>query len=204
MDIVRRLKRAYPQAAIALDFTDPLELLVATILSAQCTDARVNIVTRDLFRRYRTAADYAKARQSVLEKEIRSTGFFRNKAKHIIAAAKMIVREHQGKVPETMDQLLALPGVARKTANIVLYNAFGRNEGIAVDTHVKRLSRRLGLTKNENPNKIEKDLMEQVPRKDWGELNHLLTTHGRRVCQARKPRCPECPLARLCPSRVKS
>ena len=194
------LKKTYPCATTALTHADPLQLLVSTILSAQCTDERVNIVTKDLFRKYKKVADYAKAKQNVFEKEIRSTGFYRNKAKNIIASAKRIGEKHKGKVPADMEELTGLPGVARKTANIVLFHAYGKNEGVAVDTHVKRLSERLGLSKNADPAKIEQDLMELFPKKEWGHITNVLISHGRAVCQAKKPACPHCPVNELCPS----
>jgi endonuclease-3 len=199
-EIIRRLKKAYPDAHCALNHSNAFELLIATILSAQCTDERVNIVTADLFRKYRSPSDFSNADLSELEKDIHSTGFFRNKAKNIQGASRRIIDEFGGKVPETMDELLSLPGVARKTANVVLGNAFGIASGIVVDTHVSRLSQRLGLTKNEPPEKIEKDLIALVPKKHWIMFPHWLITHGRRVCQARKPRCRECVLANICPS----
>ena len=198
--ILAILKREYPQAATRLVHADALQLLVATMLAAQCTDDRVNIVTRDLFRKYRAAADFAAAQQATLEVEIRTTGFFRNKAKNIRGAADKIVKDFASKVPDTMEGLLTLPGVARKTANIVLGNAFGKNEGIAVDTHVARLAGRLGLSRHKDPVKIERDLMPLVPRADWTVVNHLLIFHGRAICQARKPNCPACKLNKLCPS----
>ena len=196
------LKKHY-RGVIALKFQNPLELLVATILSAQCTDKRVNIVTETLFKKYSSAKDYAKANQTVFENDIHSTGFYRNKTKNIIATAKLIEEHHNGKVPNTMKYLLTLPGVARKTANIILWNAFGKNEGIPVDTHVIRLSNRLGLTKHKDPVKIEKDLMPLIPKKDWGAFNLRLVEHGREICQARKPKCHICPVAHICPSRDK-
>lgn len=199
-DIISRLRKEYPGAKMALRSSNPLETLVATILSAQCTDERVNIVTKDLFKKYRTAGDYAKANQSRLEKDIRSTGFFRNKAKNIIKSAQMIVKDFSGKVPDTMEEILTLPGVARKTANIVLGNSYGVVEGIAVDTHVRRLSALLGLTKNDNPEKIEQDLMKIVEKKDWFNFPYLLQAHGRKVCIARRPKCMECVLKGICPS----
>lgn len=199
-EIIKRLKKAYPTAHCALNHSNAFELLIATILSAQCTDERVNIVTADLFRKYRSPNDFVNADLSELEKDIHSTGFFRNKAKNIQGASRRIIDEFGGKVSETMDDLLSLPGVARKTANVVLGNAFGIASGVVVDTHVGRLSQRLGLTKNENPAKIEKDLMELVPKKHWIMFPHWLIFHGRRVCQARKPRCRECVLANICPS----
>ncbi len=200
--IIRALKKQFPGATTALRHRDPLELLVATILSAQCTDKRVNIVTKDLFRKYKTVRDYAEASQEVLQEEIRSTGFFRNKTKNIRAAARKIVDNFGGSVPDDMDKLLSLPGVARKTANVVLGTAFGRNEGIVVDTHVTRLSQRLRLTghKNNQGDRIEKDLMQLVPRADWTVFGHMLILHGRSACTARKPNCAECPISKLCPS----
>lgn len=198
--IYKILEKEYPEATTALTHKDVLQLLVATILSAQCTDARVNMVTRDLFKKYKKAEDYAKASPEEFEKEIRSTGFYKNKAKNIIATGKMISGEFKGEVPETMEELTRLPGVARKTSNIVLFHAFGKNEGIAVDTHVRRVSGRLGLTKNTDPVKIEPDLMALFDRKRWGYLTNILIYHGRKVCNARKPLCPECPVKEMCPS----
>jgi endonuclease-3 len=202
-DIIKVLRRRYPQSRTALYYQTPFEILVATILAAQCTDERVNKVTPDLFRKYPDAAAFAAADPSILQGEIRSTGFFRNKAKNIIGAAQTMVRNFGGEVPSTMDELLTLPGVARKTANIVLSSGFGKAEGIAVDTHVRRLSGRLGLSRELVPEKIERDLLAVVPRRDWLDFNYMLVNHGRRVCPARKPRCPECGLAALCPSAVK-
>jgi endonuclease-3 len=199
-EITRRLRREYPDAAIALNFETPLELLVATILSAQSTDRQINKITADLFRKYRQPGDYARAKQDELEVDIRSSGFFRNKAKNIIAAARKIEADFGGEVPSTMEALVTLPGVARKTANIVLYHAFGKTEGIAVDTHVKRLAGRLGLSAEKDPVKIERDLMKLLPRRLWGPLNYLLIEHGRRICRARKPRCGECVLKSECPA----
>jgi endonuclease III len=201
-EIIRLLKREYPDARCSLNHSNPLELLVATILSAQCTDERVNIVTTELFRKYRRAEDYYGVAQTELEQDIRSTGFFRNKAKAIQGACRLIAEEHQGRVPENLDELLALPGVARKTANVVLGNAFGITSGIVVDTHVARLSERLGLTRHSQAEKIERDLMELVPRKDWIDFSHLLIAHGRKVCKARTPLCADCVLERLCPSSL--
>ena len=198
--IIARLKREYPDATCALQHSNALELLVATILSAQCTDARVNMVTPHLFAKYRTAADYAAADPQVLEKEIQSTGFFRNKTKSIIGMAQALVERHGGEVPETMEELTALPGVGRKTANVILGTWFRKNEGIVVDTHVHRLSRLLELTKQDDPVKIEQDLMVLVPREDWTWFSHTLIQHGRGVCIARRPRCADCVLNRLCPS----
>jgi len=199
-EIIQLLRKAYPRSRTALYHETPLQILVATILSAQCTDERVNKITPALFRKYPTAEAFAAADPKVLQAEVRSTGFFRNKTKSIIGAAKTIVRDFRGEVPSTMEELLTLPGVARKTANIVLSSGFGKAEGIAVDTHVKRLSGRLDLSREVDPVKIEKDLMAAVPGKDWLDFNSLLVNHGRRVCQARKPLCPECVLVGLCPS----
>jgi endonuclease-3 len=199
-EIIAALYKAYPRSRTALRFESPLQILVATILSAQCTDERVNQVTPSLFRKYRTPRDFASADQKILEGEIRSTGFFRNKAKSIIGASRKIVEDFDGAVPDNMEDLLTLPGVARKTANIVLSSAFKKAEGIAVDTHVKRLSQRLGLSKENVPDKIEQDLMAIVPKKDWIDFNYMLVLHGRAICPARKPRCPECQLRHLCPS----
>jgi len=198
--LITLLKKEYPNAKIALNYKTPLDLLVATVLSAQCTDKRVNIVTEPLFKKYKTAKDYAKASQKTFESEIRSTGFFRNKAKNIIAAAKMIVKDSAGKVPGTMEDLLKLPGVARKTATVILFNAFHKIEGITVDTHVIRLSQRLGLSKNTDPVKIEQDLMKIIPKKLWGKFAYWLIQHGRNVCIAKKPLCPQCVLKKICPS----
>lgn len=198
--IIALLEKEYPDAKIALNHSNPLELLVATILSAQCTDERVNAVTKSLFKKYRRAEDYAKADLKELEREIRPTGFYRNKAKNIRACGKMLVEEFGSQVPKTMKEILELPGVARKTANVVLSNAYGIVEGIAVDTHVRRLAQRLGLTKNDDPVKIEQDLMNLVPRDKWMRFTDLLIFHGRRICTARKPKCEECVLNKLCPS----
>ena len=198
--IVSRLKREYPDAHCELDYRTPFELLVATILSAQCTDARVNLVTPALFARYPTPAALAAARQDDVEALIRSTGFFRNKARSLIGMAQAIGAGHAGSVPSTMAELQVLPGVGRKTANVILGNAYGKNEGITVDTHVARLATLLGLTRQSTPEKIEQDLMALVPRKDWTLISHLLIWHGRRVCIARRPRCEVCVLNRVCPS----
>ena len=198
--LVEAFPEIYPGAHCELDFKNPLQLLIATILSAQCTDKRVNMVTPALFKKYRTAADYAKAAPAELENAIKSTGFFRNKAKSIRAATSMIAEKFRGRVPETMDELRELPGVGRKTANVVLGNAFGKNEGIVVDTHVARLSQRLGLTKQTDPEKIERDSMKLVPREHWTNWSHWLIWHGRRRCFARKPNCSQCEIFRLCPS----
>ena len=198
--IIDKLKAQYPAAQCALEHQDPLELLVATILSAQCTDARVNMVTRQLFTKYRSAEDYANANPDTFEQEIKSTGFFRNKTRSIIGMAQALVERHDGQVPATMDELTALPGVGRKTANVVLGNAFGIDEGIVVDTHVKRIANRLKLTNRADPEKIERDLMKLVPRKDWTVFSHLLIHHGRQLCPARSPKCEICPVNPLCPT----
>jgi endonuclease III len=198
--IITRLKREFPDAACALDHANPLELLVATILSAQSTDARVNIVTPALFAKYTSAADYAAADPAVLQGEIHSTGFFRNKTKSILGMAQALEERHRGQVPDTMEALVALPGVGRKTANVVLGNAFGKNEGVVVDTHVGRISGLLKLTTQTDPVKIERDLMELVPRKDWTIFSHLLILHGRKTCIARRPKCESCRINDLCPS----
>jgi endonuclease-3 len=199
-EIVRRLREVHPDARCALDHTNPLELLVATILSAQCTDERVNQVTPALFEKYPTAAAFASADRAELEEAIRPTGFFRQKARYIQEACEIIAHEYDGEVPANMESLLELPGVARKTANVVLGVAFEIADGIVVDTHVKRLAQRLALTGETNPNKIERDLMALVPSEEWIDFAHLLIFHGRRVCQARKPDCPNCVLSDLCPS----
>jgi endonuclease III len=199
-EIIKRLRNAYPDAHCALVHTNPFELLIATILSAQCTDARVNIVTADLFRKYRRPEDFLAVPQTELENDIRTTGFFRNKARNIQAACARIVEEFGGEVPQTMDELLMLGGVARKTANVVLGNAFGIAAGVVVDTHVSRLSQRLGLTKNETPEKIERDLQVLVPKKHWVMFPHWMIFHGRQICHARKPKCGECFLLDQCPA----
>ncbi len=199
-EILTRLKRAYPDARCALDHGSAYELLVATILSAQCTDVRVNMVTPGLFARYPDAARLARARQTDLEPIIQSTGFFRNKARNLIAMAQAVVADHGGEIPRTMAQLHALPGVGRKTANVVLGNAFGINEGVTVDTHVTRLAGLLKLTRHTDPVKIERDLMELIPRDDWTLVSHLLILHGRQVCIARRPRCDACVIRARCPS----
>lgn len=199
-EIIRLLRRHYPQARTALDYRTPFEILVATILAAQCTDERVNKVTPGLFRKYTSPADFARADSIELEKDVRSTGFFRNKARNIVGASRMIVDEFGGTVPDSMEKLVTLPGVARKTANIVLSAGFGKAEGIAVDTHARRLSQRLGLSRETDPVKIERDLLAIIPKKDWLDFNYLLVDHGRAVCQARKPKCPECFLRTICPS----
>ncbi|MGA9995411.1 MAG: endonuclease III [Pyrinomonadaceae bacterium] len=200
--IIKLLKRAYPDAKCSLNHTSPLELLIATILSAQCTDERVNLVTADLFRKYDSAADYLRVPQTELEQDIRSTGFYRNKARAIQGACRIISEAHGGRVPDNLEELLALPGVARKTANVVLGNAFNITSGIVVDTHVQRLSERLALTAEKQPEKIERDLMLLVPRKDWILFSHLLIAHGRAVCKARTPLCDECIVESLCPSSL--
>ncbi len=198
--IIEILCQTYPNSRSALKFKTPLQILVATILAAQCTDERVNKITPFLFNKYKTVLGFAKAKQSVLEKEIYSTGFYRHKAKNIIAAAKKIVTEFSGKVPDNMHELISLPGVARKTANIVLSSVFKKAQGIAVDTHVRRLSQRLGFSKQDNPEKIEQDLMNMVPKKYWLIFNYLLVDHGRAICQARRPECPACAIKQFCPS----
>jgi len=198
--VLERLKAEYPDAHCELDYRTPFELLVATILSAQCTDARVNMVTPVLFARFPTAQALGEADPAVVEEIIRSTGFFRNKTKSLLGMAKGLVERHGGQVPGDMEALRVLPGVGRKTANVVLGNAFGRNEGVTVDTHVTRLARLLGLTKETDPIRIEQDLMKLIPREDWTLISHLLIWHGRRVCIARRPKCQVCVLQKLCPS----
>ena len=202
--IIELLEKEYSHAKTALNYTNPLEILVATILSAQCTDKRVNIVTKTLFKKYKTATDYANADLAELEENIRSTGFYRNKANNIKKSGRILVEKYDSQVPCTMEELIELPGVARKTANIVLSNAYGVIVGIAVDTHVRRLSKRLGLTENTNPNKIETDIMAIVPKAYWKRINNLLIDHGRNVCMARKPKCSPCVLNKLCPSAFKA
>lgn len=197
--ILTRLNDAYP-ARIELEYESPLELAVATILSAQCTDQRVNEVTRDLFRKYRTAEDYANADPEEFQEEIRSTGFFRNKTKSILGFAEELIEKHDGQVPDSMDELVELPGIGRKTANVILGSGFGMNEGIVVDTHVKRVSQRLELTAESNPEKIERDLMELIPRAEWTDFGLRMIQHGRYTCSARRPECDGCPLEDLCPS----
>jgi endonuclease-3 len=199
-DVIARLKREYPDADTELNWRNPLELLIATMLSAQTTDVRVNMVTETLFDKYRTAADYAGADPAELEEEIRPTGFFRNKARALQGMARALLERHGGEVPRTMDELVALPGVGRKTANVVLGNAFGVDEGVVVDTHVRRVSTRLGLTEETDPEKIEGDLLQLVPEGERALFSHLLIFHGRRVCKARKPDCPGCVLNDVCPS----
>jgi endonuclease III len=200
LEVIKRLKREYPDLKTALNFSSPFELLVATVLSAQTTDVLVNKVTRDLFRKYRSLKDYTAAPPEVFQKDIGSVNFYKTKAKNIQACAGIIQEKFNSKVPKTMDELISLPGVARKTANIILSNAFGINEGIAVDTHVKRVSYRLGLTKNDDPVKIEQDLMVLTPEGEWKDMSHLLIFHGRKICQAKKPNHNECVLRDICPS----
>ena len=198
--IVDLLQGEYPDAKVTLNYTSPLELLVATILAAQCTDERVNVVTKTLFKKYRKAEDYANADLEELQKEVRSTGFYRNKARNIKKCCQILVEKFNSELPKTMEEMVKLPGVARKTANIVLSNAYGVIEGIAVDTHVRRIAKRLGLTEQENPDKIEKDLMDLVSRDKWMRLTDLLVFHGRRNCMAKKPKCAVCILNKICPS----
>ncbi len=200
LKIIELLEKEHPDAKIALNYTNSLELLVATILSAQCTDKRVNIVTKSLFKKYREARDYANANLEELQEDIRPTGFYRNKAKNLKKCCRILVEKYNSKIPKTMEEMLELPGVARKTANIVLSNAYGVIEGIAVDTHVGRVAERLGLTEQKDPNKIEKDLMKIVPKTHWMRITDLLIFHGRRICVARKPKCEKCVLNKLCPS----
>ncbi len=201
--ILRGLDNAYPHARIALNYSSPLELLVATILSAQCTDERVNIVTRELFRKYASAEAYANARREELENDIRSTGFYRNKAKSIQGACRLILEKFGGRVPGSMEELLELPGVARKTANVVLGAAYGKAEGIVVDTHVHRVSRRLELTREDDPEKIERDLMKLIPPNRWIAFSHQMILHGRQTCKARNPSCPTCCVENICHSKDK-
>jgi endonuclease-3 len=203
LKIIELLEKEHPDAKITLKFSNPLELLVATMLSAQCTDNRVNIVTESLFKKYKKAEDYANAEVKFLEEDIRSTGFFRNKAKNIKKCCHLLVEKYDSQVPMKMESMLELPGVARKTANIVLLNAYGVVEGIAVDTHVRRLAQRLGLSENKNPDKIERDLMNVIPEDLWKKIADLLIYHGRRVCVARKPKCSICVIKDLCPSAFK-
>jgi len=201
LETLRRLKKKYPGPRTALHFRTPFELLVATILSAQTTDVQVNKATEGLFKKYKSVKDYADSALETLQNDVRSINFYKTKARNIRESAKIIVDRFKGKVPKTMDELTSLPGVARKTANIVLSNAYGMNEGIAVDTHVKRVAFRLGLTKNEDPVKIEQDLMSLLPKEDWGNFSHLLIFHGREICQAKKPKHGECVFYDICPSR---
>ncbi|MCP3956464.1 MAG: endonuclease III [bacterium] len=197
--LIDGLHDAYPDAGCELRHDNPLELLVATILSAQSTDERINLITETLFEKYRTAADFASAEVAVFEQDIRSSGFYRDKTKRVQGMARRLVEEYGGEVPDTMEDLLTLPGVARKTANLVLGTAFGKAEGVVVDTHVRRLSQRLGLSTRKDPNKIEQDLIAALPREEWIFMGHALILHGRRVCKARKPQCDECALADVCP-----
>ncbi len=199
-EIYDRLVAHYPDAHCALDFKSPFQLLVATILSAQCTDKRVNMVTPALFKRYRTPAALSVAKPEELEEIIKSTGFFRNKTKSLLGMSNAVADRHEGKVPDTMDELVKLPGVGRKTANVVLGNAYGKNEGVVVDTHVGRVSKRLGLTRQTDPVKVEQDLMKLFPNDSWTMLSHLLIEHGRRICEARRPKCESCFLSDICPS----
>jgi len=201
-EITKLLKRAHPDAKCALNHSNAFELLIATILSAQCTDERVNKVTADLFRKYRKPEDYLKARDTELQQDIKTTGFFRNKTKSIQGACRVLIEEFGGEVPRTMEELLRVPGAARKTSNVVLGVAYGIAEGVVVDTHVSRLSQRLKLTRQKDPVKIEQDLIELVPKKDWIIFSHLLIFHGRRVCKARRPLCEECAVEQLCPSSM--
>lgn len=198
--ILRTLRNEYPGSKTALHFSSPLQLLISTILSAQCTDRQVNIVTKELFKKYRDVNDLARVKQPELEQDIRSTGFYRNKAKNIIGCCKMLIERYGGNVPKTMEELVQLPGVGRKTANCVLGGAFKITVGIVVDTHVLRLSQRLGLSKNDTPEKLENDLMQLVPQEDWYDFSNMIILHGRAVCNARKPNCPACLLMRDCPS----
>jgi endonuclease-3 len=201
-EIIRILSEAYPDATVALNFSNPLEMLVATILSAQTTDQLVDQVTAKLFEKYRSAEDYLRVPEAELAADIHATGFFNQKARAVRGAARMIVEEFGGRVPDTMEGLVKLPGVARKTANIVLGNAYGKVEGIAVDTHVRRLAQRLGFTQQKDPDKIERDLMEVIPRERWFDFTYVLIEHGRKVCKAPTPRCEECPVHHLCPSSL--
>lgn len=201
--IIRILKRRYPEAKCSLSFSTPHELLVATILSAQCTDERVNQITPALFRKYRTVQAFAAAKQETLEQDIRQAGFFRNKAKAIIASAQELLAKHDGDMPRTLEQMTALPGVGRKTGSVVLGAGFGLAEGIVVDTHVLRVSKRLGLTSNVQPEKVERELVKVIPRSHWIQFSHLLIFHGRAICTARAPKCPECPILTYCPTGQK-
>jgi len=201
--ILGRLKKTYPDAHCELDFSNPLELLIATILSAQCTDVRVNIVTKSLFKKYRKAEDYRKVAALELEKDIRTTGFYKNKAKSIQGACKILVEKYGGKVPKTLEELVELPGVGRKTANVILGNAYGI-PGITCDTHMLRLSERLGFSKQKDPVKLEFELQKLIPQKDWTKASHVIIWHGRRCCYARKPECPRCPVLKLCPYEPKT
>lgn len=197
-NIIDMLKKEYPEAQCSLDYKNPLQLLIATILAAQCTDSRVNIVTKDLFIRYKTTEDFAYADIHELENYIRSTGFYHNKAKNIIECCKQLVSNYNGQIPKSMDELVALPGVGRKIANVVLQDAYGIIEGIVVDTHCKRLSNRMGLTQNDDPKKIEQDLIKIISKEDWQTFGHLMVFHGRAVCDAKKPKCGKCPINKEC------
>jgi endonuclease-3 len=197
--ITKLLKKHYPNAVCSLNFSTPLELLVATILSAQCTDDRVNIVTKELFRKYKTASAYTKAPSKELEQAIQSTGFFHNKTKSIQGCCRTLLERHDGEIPQEIEKLVELPGVGRKTANVLLGTAYGIASGVVVDTHVGRISQRLGLTKEKDPEKIERDLIAQFPKKEWIALSHRIIQHGRKICTARKPRCQECPMGEICP-----
>jgi endonuclease-3 len=198
--ILSLLEKNYQNVKCALNFSNPLEMLVSTILSAQCTDERVNKITPALFKKYRTPEDYVKAKPEELQKDIRSAGFYKNKAKSIQGACKVMIQKFHGKIPKTMAEITTLPGIARKSANVILFNSYHVIEGIAVDTHVKRLSRRWGLSSHDNPEKIEKDLMRLIPKKEWGHSTYLIIEHGRRVCKSQKPDCPKCFLNKICPS----
>ncbi|OGJ78532.1 endonuclease III [Candidatus Peribacteria bacterium RIFOXYC1_FULL_58_8] len=204
LEILRRLSKKFPDAKIALKYSNPIQLTVAVILSAQCTDKKVNEVTAVLFKKYKTAKDFAKANLAVFEREIRPTGFYRAKARNIIAAAKLLESKFGGKLPKTMEEMTSLSGVGRKTACIVLYAAFGKNEGIAVDTHVFRVARRLGLSKGRTPERVERDLMKLFPRKEWGRINALFISHGRAVCTGQRRKCEQCVFKRECPSSLVS
>jgi endonuclease-3 len=202
-EIIKRLKKEFPDAKTALEYANPFQLLISTILSAQCTDARVNMVTPELFAKYKSIKAFAEAHTPEMERDIRSTGFYRMKASHIIGASKAIMERYKGKVPETLEELITLPGVGRKTANCVLGGAFGIQSGIVVDTHVIRLSHKLGLTRQFAPEKIEQDLIDLVPKKEWYSFSNLIILHGRKTCNARKPKCGECKLVEICPSSNK-
>ncbi len=197
--ILKILKKEYPLADTSLNFKNPLQILIATILSAQCTDTRVNIVTKSLFKKYKTAKDYANASQEEFEQDIRSTGFYKNKTKNIIATANILQDKYKGKVPKTMEQLIELKGVARKTANIVLSEGYGITEGMAIDRHCQRILQRLNLTKNKDPNKIEQDMIKLLPKEEWADTSFRLVLHGRKYCKSQKPLCTQCPLEKLCP-----
>lgn len=198
LKILPHLKKEYPEARTALSHDNPLQLLIATILSAQCTDKRVNLVTPGLFQKFKTVQDFVEAQLKKIEKEIHSTGFYKNKAKNIQNCCRQLILEHEGKVPESMEELVKLPGVGRKTANVLLGNFFGKNEGVCVDTHVMRLSQRIGLSNHKDPIRIERDLMKITPKEEWTDITHVLIEHGRKVCNARKPLCPECVIKKQC------